>query len=725
MRNLVKALFILVAVMTLVSCNNLFAKVEKPEENEIGEGNSLKIILPFYNQVSRSISRNDIGSYRVTLYTVNTQPGEQNREYELTVTPDNPTAVFTNLPAGTYQVHVSGYQAVAGASGEKMIIAEGYSQDNLNVTDNQSQTVEINMHLSSEWRYIISTGSGQEKLMEYSYTMYVGDGSETNNYGYLWGGEVYWSNADYSTVEKDGKTLYLCGWTKNKQYDAMTAENYETIKAQIESDGNTVYQLYERISITDPAKFYSLYCESTEAHKVSTIKFKNLMLSEDNERTIYCLPEVTSLQNPPEYHEVFRIYDETNQDYYWVKDGEEPTENTVIGWDETIPLEGNYTDPSSKTLVINPVKGRQIGRVTDSYYCNGYHWYFFHVYSNVDGSYPSTLDISSYFDNDGEWLFSSDEDKAGDSHLYMNPDLIFDGWNWSEGELVPDENGIITVAQYGEFCVRAIWRTAGTRYISDYAYTPSVGDILFKDDSYTPISEINARTEINAETGTKLTPEEKERAFAVVFFVGSEENTALDASDFWEDNVHRILCVGLEIGTGKAWCSTEASGYTTDFTDTPLATSGTGSAGQYTAFSGNTNGYLSYFLMIQGLSDNDTSESSDAERYPVFDYVNKYKETNNLNNLTCGNRWFLPTVAEMYQLWNVKSVVDESFALCGMDNKIGTYPKYYTSSTPEGNDMTGKALMFTMESGEYSPVPMDETGLASLAVIDFHYQMWN
>lgn len=168
----------------------------------------------------------------------------------------------------------------------------------------------------------------------------------------------------------------------------------------------------------------------------------------------------------------------------------------------------------------------------------------------------------------------------------------------------------------------------------------AVGDIVFNDGSATPYTATLA-----------LTPKQKAAAIAVIFKVDGG----------------KALGVGLKhSGSGLAWCTSDAKAYNKNIETIQCTTSG--GPGNLT-FTGDTDGsdnleQIASFLTTSGLADDTTGTDAD-KRYPAFYFAKNYKNT--ATNLTSAyeNGWYLPTVAELFDIWKVKATVNEAINLCG------------------------------------------------------------
>ena len=164
-------------------------------------------------------------------------------------------------------------------------------------------------------------------------------------------------------------------------------------------------------------------------------------------------------------------------------------------------------------------------------------------------------------------------------------------------------------------------------------YTPkySVGDFVLKDGTVlskdkTPESDTVAAVIVRADTSTK---------------------TALGVGI-----VHNI--------SGLAWCKKSATGYSTNITSLQ---------------GDKTSDYMDGSDGWEKLKAACSDAESNPENYPAWNYSLTYAKTNGLTgDLATG--WYLPTVAELYTIYQNKTVVDESLAKAG-GSTFGT--SYYWS----------------------------------------------
>lgn len=194
--------------------------------------------------------------------------------------------------------------------------------------------------------------------------------------------------------------------------------------------------------------------------------------------------------------------------------------------------------------------------------------------------------------------------------------------------------------------------TGGSSYSAKYA----VGDIILNDGS-----------KVNYETAKNYTDIDldglKSKAIAVIFRADTASKKALG--------------VGLKHNrSGLAWCRDYANAYNTNIKT--IQCPATGSAGNLT-FTDDTDGsdnleQIASFLTTAGLAD----DTTDPSKYPAFYFAKNYKNTATNLGAAYGNGWYLPTVAELFDIWKVKATVDAASSLCG-GSQFGT-SGYWSSS---------------------------------------------
>ena len=121
--------------------------------------------------------------------------------------------------------------------------------------------------------------------------------------------------------------------------------------------------------------------------------------------------------------------------------------------------------------------------------------------------------------------------------------------------------------------------------------------------------------------------------------------------------------------SGLAWCTTSAAGYNTNIT-----------ALQGDKTSGYMDGSDGWEILKEACSD----AENNPENYPAWNYSLTYAETNGLTgDLATG--WYLPTVAELYTIYQNKTAVDASLSKAG-GSQFGTSWYWSCCQDPSSSD---------------------------------------
>ena len=217
----------------------------------------------------------------------------------------------------------------------------------------------------------------------------------------------------------------------------------------------------------------------------------------------------------------------------------------------------------------------------------------------------------------------------------------------------------------------------GSSYSAKYA----VGDIILNDGS-----------KVNYETAKNYTGNDldglKDKAIAVIFRADTASKKALG--------------VGLKHDrSGLAWCTTSANAY--DKNIETIQCPASGDAGNLT-FTVDTDGsdnleQIASFLTEAGLADDTTGTDAD-KRYPAFYFAKNYKTTATNLGAAYENGWYLPTVAELFDIWKVKATVDAASSLCGGSQFGESY--YWSSSQFASDDSNAYELDFSDGGWDYN-----------------------
>ena len=232
---------------------------------------------------------------------------------------------------------------------------------------------------------------------------------------------------------------------------------------------------------------------------------------------------------------------------------------------------------------------------------------------------------------------------------------------------------------------RTVTRTEVTGKIGKYATPYEVGDIVFNDGSATPYTD-----------GMTLTDEQKSAAIALIFYKG----TGLNSGD--DTTTSRTLGVGLKHDRSgrRAWCLLSANACSKNITTiqcTPVAVD----TGELT-FTGDRNGSDNLEQIAAFLSATDsgtTDDTSTAANYPAFYFAKNYKDTANNLGTTYADGWYLPSYAELFQIYangkgtNKKFDIDSASEALGGD-KFQT-SVYWSSSQYDSEDEYAWLLNFS------------------------------
>ena len=212
-------------------------------------------------------------------------------------------------------------------------------------------------------------------------------------------------------------------------------------------------------------------------------------------------------------------------------------------------------------------------------------------------------------------------------------------------------------------------QAAGEGKLGMYVKPYVPGDVLFDDGSATPItSEIS------------LTEEQQNHAIAVIFFVGKGLNSANTES---QDT--RTLGVGLTHSNSKLkWADSSANGY--KYLIETIKCSSKTSGGKYIC-TGDRNGsdnldQMSKFLKKQqsgGVAD----DTANASLYPAFYWAKNYGTTY-LGSTSYTDGWYLPTVAEMYAIYQCQDFIDLLAGKYEFSKFEKTSKDYWTSTQNDG-----------------------------------------
>ena len=263
-----------------------------------------------------------------------------------------------------------------------------------------------------------------------------------------------------------------------------------------------------------------------------------------------------------------------------------------------------------------------------------------------------------------------------------------------------DTNGTNTVSSTGGEDPTGRVEVSGK--IGKYGSPYEVGDIIFKDGSATPYV-----------TGLELTNEQKTASIAIIFYKGTGLNSDAYGVN-GEDNVvwtpgstttSRTLGVGLKHGNSFAWCLNSADAYSKNIKTIQCLNEGT--AGAFT-FTGDKDGSNNLEQIEAWEAVNDTTGEGAENIYPAFYFAKNYcreildgEGESRLEASGLENGWYLPSLAELYQIYACRADttsgfdIDAASTLCGGD-KFET-SCYLSSSQYDSVDKV--ARLFNFDTG--------------------------
>ena len=287
-----------------------------------------------------------------------------------------------------------------------------------------------------------------------------------------------------------------------------------------------------------------------------------------------------------------------------------------------------------------------------------------------------TVKVTAVDPTNGDAAIASSELSGWSISAYYGTDAI--------KTVTTNQYEFTTAYPVGSYTLNVSVTYKGTTYSDAFTVTKSyagskapgaalaVGDIVFADGSATPYS-----------SGLTLTADQKSAAIAVIFYKGTSSDP-LGA---------RTLGVGLKIGTNKYWCTTSGLSQNKNVTDIQCTASG--SAGNY-SFTGDIDGSDNLAQIGEFLTSitvaNDTTNSG---RYTAFWYAKDYKNyLTNIKGTSYESGWWLPSIAELYQVYKNVSVVNSASTKCGGNTfTLSGTPTICVSSSQSVSDAAAACKM--------------------------------
>ncbi len=235
---------------------------------------------------------------------------------------------------------------------------------------------------------------------------------------------------------------------------------------------------------------------------------------------------------------------------------------------------------------------------------------------------------------------------------------------WTDGTTSYTSGGTTTFTINSNVTLIAQWTFTSWPY--DYEGTKAstvakeVGDIVFNDGSAMQYQTFISLDE--AERNTK-----KGKAIALIFYKGTGLNSdtfTIDNGDpdtYRDDRIIvtnsdtttvRTLGVGLKHKKGLVWCSTDAQAYNKVINE--IVCVGNSAPASSFTFTGKKNGKdnLAKISEILAADENSEDDTDTEAKYPAFYFAKNYKNItgSNVNGTDYENNWYLPSIAELYQI---------------------------------------------------------------------------
>lgn len=237
-------------------------------------------------------------------------------------------------------------------------------------------------------------------------------------------------------------------------------------------------------------------------------------------------------------------------------------------------------------------------------------------------------------------------------------------------------------------------QTPPVTYIGTKAPTEAkvVGDIIFSDGSATTYS-----------AELELTDEQKTAVIAVIYKIDA-------AKPYGVGIRHAKNEPGYDgwIGKGLPWCLLTAKGHYKNITAIQCIPSG--EAGNL-AFTGDTDGSDNFAKIKEALGNED--DTSNLSNYPAFEFAINYKDKDgsHVKGTAYETGWYLPTVAELYDIHKEIETVDAALKKCGgktFASPEDNWSTYWSSSQQplhveceNSDDGDGRAYGLDVVTGAY------------------------
>ncbi|MBP3562632.1 MAG: DUF4959 domain-containing protein [Treponema sp.] len=219
-------------------------------------------------------------------------------------------------------------------------------------------------------------------------------------------------------------------------------------------------------------------------------------------------------------------------------------------------------------------------------------------------------------------------------------------------------------------CPSAVGTTSVTVSYGDSSATTTLKVIESVDSSY-KVGDIilTNGTKVSVNDVETYTNDENNKPIGVVAMI----------SDVYGVPTPKVI--GLQRAEKICWAPENTTGYNTEFTNIVCTSSESGEGAALTAtFTGDTEGSDNW----EEICDVDPEGTQDpATNYPIFNFANTYGTTAGLTGTDYENGWYVPSIAELCEVYKNKEVIQTSLTKAEGFAISSVY--YWSSSTSESN----------------------------------------
>ena len=218
-----------------------------------------------------------------------------------------------------------------------------------------------------------------------------------------------------------------------------------------------------------------------------------------------------------------------------------------------------------------------------------------------------------------------------------------------------------------------------------------VGDIVFNDGSAMAYTAFEALDD-------DAKPAKKTAAIALIFYKGTGLNS--DAADGTQDTTtSRTLGVGLKHNrSGLSWCTDSANAYSKNITTIQCPASGSPGALTFTGDKDGSNNLEQIKTFLSAEGSGTTDDTGTAANYPAFYFAKNYSTTATNLGTAYASGWYLPSIAELFQIYANGKGADKVFDIDAASQALGgdkfEKSEYWSSSQHASDESQAYVLNF-------------------------------